>query len=67
MDIENISALIFGFFVAILLLDFNTLEKTVSKQEDNFNQNYDQFSQQLTKKLMQVIFLQSSFLFGPFK
>ena len=42
MDIENISALIFGFFVAILLLDFNTLEKTVSKQEDNFNQNYDQ-------------------------
>ena len=42
MDIEHISALIFGFFVAILLLDFNTLEKTVSKQEDNFIQNYDQ-------------------------
>ena len=59
MDIENICALIFGFFVAILLLDFNTLEKTVSKQEDNFNQN-DQFSQQLTKKLMQVILLKVS-------
>jgi hypothetical protein len=42
MDIENISALIFGFFVAILLLDFNTLEKSVSKQqEDHFYQNYD--------------------------
>lgn len=42
MDIENTSALIFGFFVAILLLDFNTLEKIVSKQKDNFNENYDQ-------------------------
>ena len=42
MDIENICALIFGFFVAILLLDFNTLEKTVSKQKDNFNRDYDQ-------------------------
>ena len=42
MDIEHISALIFGFFVAILLLDFNTLEKIVSKQKDNFNENYDQ-------------------------
>ena len=41
MDIENTSALIFGFFVAIVLLDFNALEKTVSKKEDNYNQTYN--------------------------
>ena len=35
MEVESIGALVFGFFVALLLIDFNTIERAVSKQSDN--------------------------------